>query len=260
MKLQDSKESSLILQSKLGLHRLLKIIFSSDGSIYLTFPGFNSSEGILSQVVLKHGEKYPHNIDLAQAGKVTRHLIKYSHHKSGQAHFSMDSKIKTMIKKQSVPLENYEGHLFTVEIGNCSSYAPSRKKIKSDIIIQADPSPRNLKFIGWMYPVSALSLEGYDENIHTITGVKFQDGVTKTGVIFSCRKLNTILFLEIKESTLEHVHKGQSLMFLGGFDPLSISLNHSVDTSFLILSYPCSNYEELRAKIGTVDLESNPHG
>lgn len=44
------------------------------------------------------------------------------------------------------------------------------------------------------------------------------------------------------------------LIFLGGFDPADLALDHSKETSFLVLKYPCLNPDELRASIGAIDF------
>ena len=43
------------------------------------------------------------------------------------------------------------------------------------------------------------------------------------------------------------------ITFIGGFDPLSVINNLAVDTSMLALSYPASNYEELKESVGSID-------
>jgi hypothetical protein len=47
------------------------------------------------------------------------------------------------------------------------------------------------------------------------------------------------------------------LTFIGGFDPVYIVNNLEVDTKMLALSYPASNYDELRKSIGSIDIWSN---
>ncbi len=47
------------------------------------------------------------------------------------------------------------------------------------------------------------------------------------------------------------------LTFIGGFDPPYIVNNLKVDTTMLALSYPASNYDELRKSVGSIDLTND---
>jgi hypothetical protein len=55
-------------------------------------------------------------VNIECGGKVTSHLVKYSHHPDGRAHFSQDGKILTAIKRQSIALDRQNGHMFTLYI------------------------------------------------------------------------------------------------------------------------------------------------
>ncbi len=44
------------------------------------------------------------------------------------------------------------------------------------------------------------------------------------------------------------------LIFVGGFDSTVVALNHSVDTEFLAFAYPCSDFKQLKERIGCIDL------
>jgi hypothetical protein len=48
--------------------------------------------------------------------------------------------------------------------------------------------------------------------------------------------------------------KKSFLTFVGGFDSKEIINNYQVDTSFLIMTCPADNYEELKDTIGSLDL------
>jgi hypothetical protein len=55
-------------------------------------------------------------VSLEDGGKVTSHLVKYSHHADGRAHFSQTGKIITAIRRQLVALERQHGHIFSLLI------------------------------------------------------------------------------------------------------------------------------------------------
>ncbi|ARM35586.1 hypothetical protein B0B39_18470 (plasmid) [Legionella longbeachae] len=67
---------------------------------------------------------------------------------------------------------------------------------------------------------------------------------------------NYYLFLGFEPEIKLGKKDESSILFLGGFEPSTISLDHSIDTSFLIWSYPANeNYHDLVKEIGTVDRE-----
>ena len=86
------------------LRRVAKIEFGADGSIYIFFPGFIDTSGIACCAVMRAGVSGQTNLDLKDNGRVTNHLVKYAHHSDGRAHFSQTGKVRTEIRRQSVPL------------------------------------------------------------------------------------------------------------------------------------------------------------
>lgn len=119
-------------------YKMFQIIFSkNDGSVFINFPYYKHSNGLVSIVTLRSGIKYPTSAELKTGGKITSHLVKYTHHPDGNAHFSQDRKVLTKIKKASVPLKNIHGHFFTImlqgvrdydETKSISEYFYSKKK------------------------------------------------------------------------------------------------------------------------------------
>lgn len=61
-------------------------------------------------------------VNLEPGGKVTSHLVKYSHHSSGLALFSQTGKVRSEIRRQSVALDRQEGHLFSVLINGLQAF------------------------------------------------------------------------------------------------------------------------------------------
>src|SRR3954452_21599641 len=84
--------------------KLLQIAFSRrDGSLYVSFPYYEHTEGIVSVGTFAPGASTG-PLDLAAGGKGTSHLVKYAHHPDGRPHFSQDRKVYTDVAKQAVPL------------------------------------------------------------------------------------------------------------------------------------------------------------
>jgi hypothetical protein len=103
-------------------HKIFQIFFGADGSLYVTFPYFTHTNGILAVVTITGPPGSSSTVDLADTGKVASHLDKYSHHPNGRAHFSQDGKVRTEIKRQAVALNSQRGHIYTLLVQNLRSF------------------------------------------------------------------------------------------------------------------------------------------
>ena len=98
-------------------------------------------------------------MNLEHGGKVTSHLVKYSHHVDGRAHFSQDGKIFTTIKRQSVALEKQDGHIFSLLIQGLNALDPAQDDLQSSnhaAIEFAMEPPAAVKFVGRWFDVNAM--------------------------------------------------------------------------------------------------------
>lgn len=100
-----SKQTVVTIKADGHRHKIIQVLFSKDGSLYVTFPYFKHAEGLLAVVTVTRPPGTTSEINLADTGKVASHLVKYSHHPDGRAHFSQDGKVRTEIRRQAVALE-----------------------------------------------------------------------------------------------------------------------------------------------------------
>jgi hypothetical protein len=242
------------------MRRIAKIMFARDGSIYVFFPGFRSTEGILCRAKLIAGTSYPTNIDLSEGGKVASHLVKYSHHTDGEAHFSQDGKVKTEIRRRSVPLTEQRGHLFTIQVQGFDSFPclPNAKSRQLTFNLPDDVSA--IKLTAWRFPLSGIN---FPEIIApgAIPVIKTSDGIDRAGLMVlppvGMPFDDVVLFLSAQVTSSLSLDQSAQLLFMGGFDPPSIALNHAHDTEFIAFSYPCTDFETLKARIGSIDFDSD---
>src|SRR5262249_34858572 len=113
-----------------------------DGSLIVSFPYGRHSEGLLSICNIPAGQATA-QVSLVQQGKCTSHKVKYTHHPDGQAHFSQDGKIFTAVRRQSVPLNSIEGHVFTVQAAGLHEY---QSATRSKDVARSTPNRANLPF------------------------------------------------------------------------------------------------------------------
>jgi hypothetical protein len=131
-----------------------------DGSIFVSFPYFEGRTGVVSLVHWPATDTPSTLVSLEPGGKVASHLVKYSHHPDGRAHFSQDGRVRTDVKKQAVPLDEIEGHLFSLHIQGIHGFEPAQESYKTVApsprrntirFLLEDPLPGSIKFVGRLH-------------------------------------------------------------------------------------------------------------
>jgi hypothetical protein len=242
-------------------HKILQLLFGSDGSLYVTFPYFKHSEGILAVATIPAGVSRT-DINLAHAGKVSSHRVKYSHHPRGQAHFSQSGKVKTEIKRQSVALAEQEGHIFTVLLKRLRCFertneksdaasTPKRTTLTFEIPERAD----SFRVVGRWYWIEDLVAEPRPRVVGPIVSTKRPDGTVQNAFIVAnpASRAEHVLLLTCE---VDHAISAdpEFLGFYGGFDPPSAILDTTKPTSFLAFIYPATDFVALKNRIGSIDL------
>jgi hypothetical protein len=238
-------------------HKIFQIKFSkADGSLFVNFPYFKNSKGILGIVTMPAGATEA-QINLASQGKCTSHRVKYSHHPSGRAHFSQDGKIITLIYRQSVPLSSARGHLFTVQVQGIEGFdmadqpkdlaPPSDKRVNLKFNFSENCA---IKFVAWQYrgPRLLVMAAGPPPDLLPPR--------TKEGFIigspYPSGKGSIIELTARPIPRFDHTHDSV-LTFIGGFDTQERAADPNYESSFLGMMYPADNFEELAKRVGTVD-------
>lgn len=249
-------------------YKLFKILFLKDGGVGVAFPYLQTSGGLLSIGRLRAGLHDSQDVDLAEAGKVTSHNVKYTHHRNGEAHFSQDGKIYTAIRRESVPIARWAGHIATVQLQGIHAFdqeqgsapaapldSPVRRR-NLDIRWTRDPSPA-LKVVlrGYTKP----SLRRYTSGKAVGPLVPTPDHTIATLLSAPKRTVSssTYLLLTSKGIPLLDESGEPCVTFIGGFDADSVARDAQVDTHFLALSYPAQDFESLRARIGSIDYPND---
>ncbi len=253
------EEFNIVVVSEGRHHRIAKIVFQKrDGSIFVMFPSFAHNEGLVGELSMKEGAQTA-SYGLAKYGKVAGHLVKYSHHPDGKVHFSQDGLVRTEIKRQSVPLHRWQPHMFTIQVEGLLSFAPPRVNDNTPaLFLKTEGNPRGIKIVGRWYPLDRLNTLDEGQSLPAAISVGFPDRRISIGWLVA-PPLGTPysqfgLFMAPEEMAPLSTCDDPCLSFLGGFDPSAIALDHSKETSFLVLKYPCSNPAELRASIGSIDF------
>lgn len=249
--------------------KLFQIMFQKkDGSLFLAFPYYKDTTGILTLATLNADSTYPTHLPLKVGGKVTGHKVKYTHHPDGTAHFSQDSKILSKIRKQSVPLKNSDGHIFTVQLQGLHDFTSLKEREKRPTLttkktilnfnFEGEP-PVAYKFVGHWYTQNSLLNKITQFGNKPWFVCEKPDNTKSFGMLISNSFLNTdepnYLLLTCEGIPFLGDHDSQ-LTFIGGFDHKNTALDHGKDTQFLTLAYPITeDYKDLVNEIGTVDYD-----
>lgn len=243
--------------------KLAKVMFGKDGSFYVMFPGFRNYPGIASHIVLpaSPGGHIPSNHNLADGGKVTSHMVKYSHHPDGRAHFSQDGKVVTTIRRNAAPLEAQTGHLFTVHVQNLDALSVATASRPEMVRFEVPDDTQVVKVIGWRFSTNAFRVspppgrewsEGTDVPLMTdFDGI--QRPALARGPLLGTPMDDRVIVLTAELLPTFATDREDSLTFIGGFDVNEIALNHAHETGFLGMAYPCSDFDELQRAIGDMD-------
>lgn len=244
--------------------KLFQIGFTSDGSLFVSFP-YLKAGGSLGEVSLSEPATYPTDLTIGDELSATSHGVKYSHHPSGVAHFSLTKKVQTEVRKRAVRLDAAGGHVFTVTASGFHRFAAPKdgdRRKKDRLVVSyriEESAPRELKFVGYVYSrreMAARMLKN-ESSSPWFAAIK-ASGDRSAGVCLSIPCLHgqeqLLLVLTIEERAPPE-HDGHGLLtFLGGFDCPDVAGDHTKPTSFLFAGYGTKFGYDRRPGIRSIDL------
>ncbi len=246
-------------------HKVLQVFFGRDGSLFVNFPYFRHRTGVLAAATIPGNGQQTNQVDLAVAGRVASHLVKYAHHPDGRAHFSQHGKVRTEIMRQSLRLNDQRGHIFSALIQGLAAFdeANPAKDIgvspkRATLNFTFQDVPEAIKFVGRWFDISELrsQCQAISNKIGPILATLQPDGRQQMGFLTASGHDNAkhVLLLTC-ESIPSLGTQPELLNFYGGFDPREIMDNTMKEAGFLAFVYPATNAESLKETIGTIDFE-----
>lgn len=214
------------------------------------------------------------DVELANSGKVTSHLVKYTHHPDGGAHFSQDGKVFTRIRNKSFPLKQSNNHLFAIRaqgLGQFKQADPKKDTIEPKLertvlnFVFTDSMASSFKFVVQWFKASDVitrfrsSTQKFEFGASGLFATS--DGERMPGYVIGppqgapfddCCLLICCNPIPLLDTNRENVYS-----FLGGIGTPVNDGETDSEISFLMALYPCANFEELRERVGSIDL-SNP--
>lgn len=262
------------VESQSKLYKVMQIHFGKkDGSLYVSFPYYKHRDGLVSLVTCPANVQYPTDVEMNPGGKATTHLVKYSHHPDGRTHFSQDGRVLTLVQKQSVPLTQTDGHIFTVKIQGITEFEegerddgsrPATKKRKNVVFNFGPISPEAIKVVGRWYSKADFMNRLVEPAGTPFFAFRTEAGTLSRGVLlaspFLVRGQECVMALTCEAVPRLDEQRQTSISFLGGFDPPELVNDESKETSFLSFTYPVTDVEGLAREIGSIDFKRDANG
>jgi hypothetical protein len=246
-------------------YKAFQIFFGRDGSLFVTFPYFRHRTGILAAATIPGNGQTTSQVNLQTGGKVVSHLVKYSHHPDGRAHFSQDGKVRTEIKRQSVALSTQNGHIFSLLIQGLQAFdkandtkdvGSSPKRTALTFSIPQGAETRAIKCVGRWLDVSRISASGPSPVVGPTLLTQDSEGKQRAGVLIaSPYDAEPRHVLCITCEPVPSLGPDPEIMcFYGGFATREIMDDTTQDAGFLGFIYPVPDADQLKKHIGTIDL------
>jgi len=248
-------------------YKLLRLQFYNTNNsqcLFLESPWLENIGGLVSIGKCLAGSRTT-TIDLEDGGKITSHLVKYNHPLDGNVHFSQDGKIYSL-KKNGIPFEKVNGHMFSVYIHNLIGFEKIKDSIKKKyktLNFKIDNHITSFKILGYLYKNSSLSqIARKAQRVLGPEGYILKPGEKKKAAFYLSSPIGTAtddytLIITIAPIKPFSAKKETQLLFIGGFDSEEIINNYSIDTQMLVMSYPINNLEELKQRLGCIDYARN---
>jgi hypothetical protein len=240
--------------------KAFQVIFPEDGSLFINFPYFRHRTGLLCASALPADGKRQTDVSLERGGKVASHLVKYSHHPDGRAHFSQTGKIITAVKRQSIPLDTQNGHIFTLHIQGLAALDPAdaakgaTTSTKRAVIEFTMEPPESVKFVGRWLDVNKMRFSNPTSTIGPVVTMQDADGIRSESIFVANPRPNTRHVLAVTCIPFYKLSpESEMFMFYGGFNAPETMTDPTKEGGFLAFIYPLSEADKIRERLGTVD-------
>jgi len=238
--------------------KAFQVLFHKDGSFFISFPYFRHRIGLLSISSIPATGSRESQVNLEHGGKVTSHLVKYSHHVDGRAHFSQDGKIFTTIKRQSIALDRQHGHIFSLLIQGLQALDPAQDELQSAkraSVEFAMESPEAIKFVGRWFDVNAMRFSNPTPTIGPIVPGLDSDGNRSDQIFTASPFADAHHVLAISCIPIPSLGTAPEIfLFYGGFSSSDFMADTAKEAGFLAFLYPVVDSEKLRERLGSVDF------
>lgn len=241
--------------------------FGSDGSVRVQWPYLAVEQGIVAEAEIPPGAGRSTRVHLRERGKFTSQLVKFSHHVSGVAHFSLTGRVKTDVRRRSFPLNGPIGRLFELTVYFPAGFKrldhPKRNRVYLQFTADDRLAPclqirgewrRKADIVEHTIP-SRATVGPQTTWRHRSSGE--ESPVYFMGPLLECPISTHVLCVTCCPAPVPNGARRPGLVFMGGFD------HHETTGAskpmelrrFLSAMFPTASSESVRRTIGSIDLE-----
>lgn len=253
---------SFIVLGRLGRvdHKLFQVLFKDkEGGVAINFPYFKHDAGVGAVATLPAGHDVAVELLGGTDGRLTSHLVKYTHRVDGRAHLSQEGKTRAGLAKQAVPLDAVNGHLFTVYLNGLAGFRRSDDKLgaltstkRGGIIFGfGEQDPGWIQITGHRHGRHQ-ALDRYRQ--YAVQGqvgplVQSAEDDVQRALLAPWNNAqggDTVLVLEARPLPAFPVETQPMLLFVGAFDAAAAVRDPEQATTMLAFQYPATDVEALR--------------
>ncbi len=273
LRVYAAAEATLVLGSDAGWCQLCQMGFSSDGSFHVAWPYLAVSEGIVAEVDFPANHTAgPATLSLTEKGRFTTQRVKYSHHRSGLAQFSLTGKVRNDVRRKSFPLTGPIGQLFHLQCHSPAAFkALGRLKPHRLYItfLVAGPQPADFLIRGGWHRKDAIVANIYGAGrVGPVAPYKDRRSGEEGPMTFwspplECPVADHIIGVLGDPVAAPTGMEEPGLVLLGGLDEHESPIGGPPAPPIrggLAAMYPVRLSEDMRRALGTIDLDTETAG
>lgn len=260
-------EATVLLGMGNNWHQLCQMGFARDGSFHIAWPYLPVHDGIVAEVTFpKHGSPGPVTLNLTEKGRFTSQLVKFSHHTSGIAQFSLTGGARGDVRRTSFRLNGPLGHLFQIQCQQPTAFkALSRLKSKRLYLAFYAPNLGEADFLlagDWTRKRAILENTVGPGNVGPLALHKNRHTGAQGPMFFWSPPLESPLEPHMLAIVGGAVPRPQGavepgIVLLGGFDEHEVQPGEDRQSRVragLVAMYPVKSSDELRQRLGSIDI------
>lgn len=247
-------------------HQIAQLGFAADGSFHVTWPYLPVSHGVVAEVTFPVEDGRQVKVDLTASGRFTAQRVKYSHHASGIAQFSLTGKVRNDVRRHSFPLTGPIGLLFQLQCHSISQFKPlvrlKPKRLYLSFMLTDKLPEAFLVRAGWHRKNDILdNIEG-GGNVGPIAPYRQRRTGEQGPMTFWSPPLDSPLASRLVGLIGDPVSMPEGatnagLVLIGGLDPHEVPAGTrelKPVRGGLAAMYPVNDPDAMRQRLGTIDL------
>lgn len=229
----------------------------SDGSLFVQLPDFQASSGFVSTLDVTSSSAEAIETSFTESAE-TSHLVKFSYHPDGRAHFSQTGKVQSRIGKSAIPPDSYRGPLFVIVTQGFSNFEVRKKSKRGSNLVDLGSitDDQRLTLTGFWYECSSLS-KASEGRVGPSLSFRTPSGNWHHGVALAPKaghRPRGRCVVISADLAARPAREEPFFLLAGAFDVEPGATGPPPGAQCLVAAYPKEAVENLPAALGTIDL------